>query len=396
MIGDTTSQKRCRIAESTTGACDYYVKYSEDGGATWLGLSFEGVAGVGGTGCPGYGKTQATQTQAIAWLVDHHIEKGRCGCKARVATCEEWKDAAGTDLYSLALSPNMIGDTTSQKRCRIAESTTGACDYYVKYTEDGGATWLGLSFEGVAGVGGTGCPGYGKTQATQTQAIAWLVDHHIEKGRCGCKKQVACGDAGCRNTFDGLGMCLDTSTTDWGTMHKKIDFYAGTKDEQCSKDCKCTCFKHIGCTNKECSARKGTCVTADKAPPAGYIKSFPCDEFLDCFCYLKPSPPCKLHPKCKKKKGRCYSKTDTIPLNAKYLGYCNKKAGCKCYKTIDIVTMMTTGTGPTTPTPIIPCKTNKKCRKKKGKCYGKLTPIPGNAKYLGWCDKKMGCKCYKA
>merc|ERR1711872_293324 len=103
--------------------------------------------------------------------------------------CEKWLRATGKDLYSLALRPSMIGDTNTEKRCQIIDAKkceTCACDFYVRYSEDGGSTWLGLSFQGEPGLGGTGCPGYGMTQATWDQALDWLKDKHIDKGRCGC------------------------------------------------------------------------------------------------------------------------------------------------------------------------------------------------------------------
>jgi len=108
--------------------------------------------------------------------------------------CREWQGASGNSLYSMALHPSMIGDTTNNKRCKIIDArkcATCACDYYVRYSEDGGASWLGLTFGGVPGLGGTGCPGNGGTSSTQAQALAWLQDEHINKGRCGCKPQVS-------------------------------------------------------------------------------------------------------------------------------------------------------------------------------------------------------------
>merc|ERR1712215_415329 len=84
--------------------------------------------------------------------------------------CREWQGASGNSLYSMALHPSMIGDTTNNKRCKIIDArkcATCACDYYVRYSEDGGAS------------------------STQAQALAWLQDEHINKGRCGCKPQVS-------------------------------------------------------------------------------------------------------------------------------------------------------------------------------------------------------------
>ena len=107
-----------------------------------------------------------------------------CSIENNSVPCEEWIGASDTSLNSMALRPSMIGDTTTLKRCSISDSrncTTCACDYYVRYSNDGGLTWLGLSFGGVPGLGGTGCPGYGMTSATQTQALAWLQDEHINK-----------------------------------------------------------------------------------------------------------------------------------------------------------------------------------------------------------------------
>jgi len=109
---------------------------------------------------------------------------------SKVVPCRSWIGTTDLDLYSLAVHPSMIGDSSNSKRCKIVDARkcpTCACDYYVRYSEDGGATWLGLDFNGNAGIpGATGCPGYGYTSATQTQAIAWLQDKYIDQGRCGC------------------------------------------------------------------------------------------------------------------------------------------------------------------------------------------------------------------
>ena len=114
--------------------------------------------------------------------------------RPRTVPCRKWQGATGNSLYSMALHPSMIGDTTNNKRCKIIDArkcSSCACDYYVRYSQDGGSTWLGLTFGGLPGLGGTGCPGNGMTSSTQAQAIAWLQDEHINKGRCGCKPQVS-------------------------------------------------------------------------------------------------------------------------------------------------------------------------------------------------------------
>jgi len=107
----------------------------------------------------------------------------------KIVPCRVWEGTTGGTLYSHALHPSMIGDPTSNKRCKIIDARkcqTCACDYYVRYSEDGGSSWLGLTFGGLPGLGGTGCPGNGGTSSTQAQAIAWLQEQHIDKGRCGC------------------------------------------------------------------------------------------------------------------------------------------------------------------------------------------------------------------
>jgi len=109
--------------------------------------------------------------------------------QGRPVPCSTWQRSSRGSLFSYALHPSMIGDPTSNKRCKIIDARncqTCACDYYVRYSEDGGMSWLGLSFGGLPGLGGTGCPGNGGTSSTLAQAIAWLQEQHIDKGRCGC------------------------------------------------------------------------------------------------------------------------------------------------------------------------------------------------------------------
>ena len=63
----------CKITlGSDNTACDYYVKYSDDGGSTWKGLTFGGAPG--GTGCPNTKPT--TMAQTLAYLKDKNIDQG--------------------------------------------------------------------------------------------------------------------------------------------------------------------------------------------------------------------------------------------------------------------------------------------------------------------------------
>lgn len=164
----------------------------------------------------------------------------------------------------------------------------------------------------------------------------------------------SCDDIGCKNAFNGLGMCVDTTSADFFNVSKTIDFAAGTKAGKCSRDCNCNCFKHTGCYSDRCDSKQGICLIPEQEENRGffipneYKKAFPCDESLNCFCYIKdyagvttPSagvtkprstPTCKPNKTCTKKNGKCFGKGDFVPENAKRKGWCNKKAGCKCYK----------------------------------------------------------------
>merc|ERR1712236_17980 len=39
--------------------------------------------------------------------------------RPRVVPCRKWQGASGNSLYSMALHPSMIGDTTNNKRCKM-------------------------------------------------------------------------------------------------------------------------------------------------------------------------------------------------------------------------------------------------------------------------------------
>ena len=105
--------------------------------------------------------------------------------------CSTWQELTGNELFSKALHPSMIGDPTSNKRCKIIDARncpTCSCAYYVRYSEDGGLSWKGLA----GGAGSPGCPKNGGTssiQAIQAQALDWLQAQHIEQGRCGCTSE---------------------------------------------------------------------------------------------------------------------------------------------------------------------------------------------------------------
>ena len=106
-----------------------------------------------------------------------------------VPKCDEWKSANDIDLLSMALHTS-IGDPESGKLCRIQNATTCStcnCPYYVKYSEDNGITWKGLSFSGTESPAATGCPDGGVgSGGTSEKALEWLKTKYIQQGYCGC------------------------------------------------------------------------------------------------------------------------------------------------------------------------------------------------------------------
>ena len=112
-----------------------------------------------------------------------------------VKPCHEWKNANDDDLFSLATSSS-FGDPQSGKLCRIQDATTCtdcACPFYVKYSEDNGATWKGLSFQGTEDPEATGCPADGVGNGgTIAKAMAWLKTEYIQQGYCGCEGEQVC------------------------------------------------------------------------------------------------------------------------------------------------------------------------------------------------------------
>jgi len=110
--------------------------------------------------------------------------------QGRPVPCSTWQRSSRGSLFSYALHPSMIGDPTSNKRCKIIDARncpTCSCAYYVRYSEDGGLSWKGLA----GGAGSPGCPKNGGTSSIQAiQAILDLLQRqHIDQGRCGCTRE---------------------------------------------------------------------------------------------------------------------------------------------------------------------------------------------------------------
>ncbi|XP_038048427.1 uncharacterized protein LOC119722403 isoform X2 [Patiria miniata] len=175
--------RKCRIGQgSSETACNWYVKYDADGNTVdnWVGLSFGAVPNVGGSGCCASVGDCSTLDGAGAWLKSQHKEYC-CGPKF---SCDRWDDYSAADFGAMATA-GIIGDYG--RKCRIAQGNSQTfCDWYVKYDADGDAydNWVGLTWGGVAGLGGSGCCASSSDCSTLNGAGGWLKSEH---------KQYCCG-----------------------------------------------------------------------------------------------------------------------------------------------------------------------------------------------------------
>ena len=132
-------------------------------------------------------KSNIKEVCTPAWKVD---EKGNIIIISEEKDQCDWIDlVTDREIFQAALSPNGVIGDGSEKQCKIFDNracATCACDYYVRYTEDGGANWLAMSFQGVPNVGGSGCPAGGVGATTVAQTVDFLQKHYIDKGYCGC------------------------------------------------------------------------------------------------------------------------------------------------------------------------------------------------------------------
>lgn len=235
--------------------------------------------------------------------------------------CSDWQGVTGTSLYSMAQSPNWIGDPSTNQWCRISDATactTCACDYYVKYTSDGGANWLGLSFSGTAGVGGTGCPGApGYTSSTQAQATTWLENEHIAAGLCGCIKDVDCKQVNCEG-----GKCSKTPIADMEAVG------------ECAKGSGCKCYKKKADDEckYDCEVKKGgKCLerwTSAAGEYVGQCKMGKWPNMCYCgYCFKR----CSLDSTCKAVGGKCQVKKPRPGKWTQTTHFCDKQRQCKCW-----------------------------------------------------------------
>jgi len=254
--------------------------------------------------------------------------------QAKKSTCQEWQGVTGTALYALAESPNMIGDPSTNQWCRIKNAencTTCACDYYVVYTSDGGATWNGVSFSGTGS--GTGCPGApAYTGSNQAQATTWLEEKYIAAGLCGCR------DAGCRQVGCDGGKCSKTPIDGMEVVG------------ECEKGSGCFCYKKKmddDC-KYDCEVKKGGKCLEKWTSQAEYIGKCRAGKWPNvCYCgYCFKS--CAMDEKCKAAGGRCGVKRPRGARWTQTSHFCDKERQCKCWcKTKECLEMVG---GPKPPT----------------------------------------------
>merc|ERR1719186_926849 len=313
---------------------------------------------------------------------------------------------------------------------------------------------------------------------------------------CQCFKQKNCLDDGCKDAFDGLGICVDVADADWAALDKYVDWGAGKKEGLCkninSKHC-CGCFKkkggEQGCAQTgECKDKGGKCMKPGDSniPDDWEPRTDARCEGRGCLCYSKKEDQqtCNQPETCREKEGKCFNpEKDKIPTfmeptnidcgrNCKcyvkkegeekcpQFDECAKKfgkcldpghheipafmesttircgTGCKCYvrkedeatcprdkkcesmggkcfspkeehTTAQMISdgykevFKCEGSGDCVcfAKPTVSRCTNNRCTKAKGKCFMKGEKIPPGSKpmkgKLAWCNKKLGCKCYK-
>jgi len=102
----------CEIFKSTTSDCAFYVQYSIDGGATWMGMDWSG--GINGCVQNFYLAMELLQTI--------YIPRGLCGCW----TCAQALEATAEGT----IIGQIVG--TGLDVCEIIKGDE-KCPYYVQY-----------------------------------------------------------------------------------------------------------------------------------------------------------------------------------------------------------------------------------------------------------------------
>jgi len=231
--------------------------------------------------------------------------------------CQSWQGVTGTALYAMAKSPNWIGDSSTGQWCRIYDArncTSCACDYYVKYSSDNGATWGGVSFSGTGT--GTGCPGApAYTSSNQAQATMWLETKYIAAGLCGCTNE--CEQVNC----DG-GKCSKTAIEGLVPVG------------ECKKGSGCKCYKKQSPDDCEesCKKKGGVCLDKWQTSQGGeYIGRCSVGKWPRiCYCGYCFKRCVDQDGKCQRAGGRCQVRQPGRNWIATNL-FCDREGQCKCW-----------------------------------------------------------------
>ena len=154
----------------------------------------------------------------------------------------------------------------------------------------------------------------------------------------------------------------------------------------CNEDMDCQCYlpKEDGeeCHSDECTEKGGMCMMKDawdgtmQSSMYDWEPRFSCNENMDCQCYLPREEECE-NDQCTGNGGKCIMPGEQKPQGWEMRGYCNQEMQCKCF-------------GPKTEE----CKNTQCTNVKKGTCVLAGETPPANSIAKGFCNKDMGCKCY--
>jgi hypothetical protein len=116
---------------------------------------------------------------------------------------------------------------------------------------------------------------------------------------CRCVKKRACQDDGCKDAFNGEGVCVDVVTDDLSLVDTSMEGKPGLCKNKVNANC-CSCFKKLGpaggCDSAPCSFAgvQGVCVGEGEQPPADHVLTDGTCRGRGCSCWVPDtcrSPP---------------------------------------------------------------------------------------------------------
>ena len=111
---------------------------------------------------------------------------------------------------------------------------------------------------------------------TATPSGESLCNNTVESSCCRCFKKKPCLDDGCKDAFNGDGICVDVENDDLSTIDLTVDKKLGLCKNNLKKDC-CHCYKNK--TKTDCSGKctykdkTGVCVAPNDFPPPNHLKT---------------------------------------------------------------------------------------------------------------------------